>query len=71
MEVSGQLHVSAANLRTELRLLVGLVAEWAAGPVWMLRIKKCFCRLWENKLHLCLPNMRVKKRSYAMKFSEM
>ena len=40
MEVSGQLHVSVANPRTERRVLVGLVVEWAAGPVWMLQSKK-------------------------------
>ena len=45
MEVSGWLHVSAANQRTESRVPIGLEAEWRPGPVWMLWSKKRFAGL--------------------------
>jgi len=36
------LHISAANLRMESCVPIGLEAEWRPGPVWMLRSKKRF-----------------------------
>ena len=54
MEFSGEIRISAVNPMTAV-----LESEWVPGPVWILCSKKTFCRLWGNKLYVCLPNTQV------------
>jgi hypothetical protein len=61
MEVSGQLHVLAANSRTETCVPIGSEAEWGPGPVpW---IKKSVAGYWKINYMYAFVIHRLKNLS--------